>query len=216
MFLADDEETPQSTLPLLRRRPVILFLCAAVCMLIGTGVALWRYLGVGGMTSYSNQAVLFQDSDLRLPPDLAGDTGRIRVVHFWDPACTNCNENTYAHLSYLITMFRGANIDFYSVRKPGTHGQLPSFLRGKLKPLSGIEGMERIAASPTIAIWAADGKLAYVGPYSGGLVCSSSNSFVESILDRLVAGEQVEPLPIVAVGCYCPWNTGPGVRASNQ
>ncbi|MEX3968334.1 DUF6436 domain-containing protein [Paraburkholderia sp. EG286B] len=70
--------------------------------------------------------------------------------------------------------------------------------------------MEHIGASPAIAIWAADGKLAYVGPYSNGLVCSSANSFVEPILDKLVAGEHVEPSPIVAVGCYCPWNSIPG------
>ena len=213
MFLADDGETPQSTISLLRRRPIILFLCASLCILIGTGVALWRYFGVGGVASYSNQPVLFRDSDLRLPPDLAGNTERIRVVDFWDPDCTTCNDNTGAHLNYLITMFRGANIDFYSVRKPGTHGQLSAFLRGKLKPLPGIEGMERIPASPAIAIWAADGKLAYAGPYSEGLVCSSSNSFVEPILNRLVAGEHVEPAPMVAVGCYCPWNTGTGQHA---
>ncbi|MEX3985358.1 DUF6436 domain-containing protein [Paraburkholderia sp. EG287A] len=213
MFLNDDRETPQSTIPLLRRRPIIFFLCASLCILIGIGVALWLSFGVGGVASYSNQAVLFLDSDLRLPPDLAGNTGRIRVVHFWDPDCNTCNENTYAHLNYLITMFGGENIDFYSVRKPGTHGQLPAFLRGKLKPLPGIEGMERIPASPAIAIWAADGKLAYAGPYSAGLVCSSSNSFVEPILNRLVAGAHVEPAPMVADGCYCPWNTARGQHA---
>jgi Domain of unknown function (DUF6436) len=210
MVLFDDGETGQPAIPLLRRRPIILFLCAALCILIGTGVALWRYFGLGGLSNYSNQAVLFRDADLRLPPTLAGNTGRIRVVHFWDPDCTTCNENTDAHLNYLIAMFRGANIDFYSVRKPGTHGQLPAFLRGKLKTLPGIEGMERIPASPAIAIWAADGKLAYAGPYSQGLVCSSANSFVEPILNRLVAGEHVEPFAMVAVGCYCPWSTGSG------
>jgi hypothetical protein len=40
MFLADDGETPQSTISLLRRRPIILFLCASLCILIGTGVEL--------------------------------------------------------------------------------------------------------------------------------------------------------------------------------
>jgi hypothetical protein len=210
MFLSNDDERAQPAIPLLRRRPAVLFLGVAVCILIGTGVALWRYFGVGGLTSYSNQAVLFLDSDLRLPPDLAGNTGRIRVVHFWDPDCTTCNEETDAHLNYLITMFRGAKIDFYSVRKPGTHGELPPFLRDKLKPRPGIEGMDRIPASPAIAIWAADGKLAYAGPYSQGLVCSSANSFVEPILNRLVAGEHVEPFAAVAVGCYCPWSPTAG------
>ena len=96
---------------------------ADLCILIGTGIALWRYFSVGGVASYSNQAVLFRDSDLRLPPGLAGNTGRICVMHFWDPDCTSCNENIYAHLNYLITICGGANSDFYSMRKPGTHGQ---------------------------------------------------------------------------------------------
>lgn len=213
MFLSRDDRRGQPAPPLLRRRPVVLFLCVAVCILLGTGIALWQYFGVGGLTSYSNQPVLFLDAELHLPPGLAGNTGRIRVVHFWNPDCA-CNKETDAHLNYLIAMFRGANIDFYSVRKPGTRGDLPAFLRGKLKPLAGIEGMDRIPASPAIAIWAADGKLAYAGPYSQGLVCSSANSFVEPILNRLVAGEQVEPFATVAVGCYCPWS--PGARSRSR
>jgi hypothetical protein len=210
MSPSSNEKTHQPAVPLLRRRAVIVFLGVAVTILIATGVSLWQYFGVSGLNDYSNQAVLFRDADLRLPPDIAGNTGRIRVVSFWDPGCTTCNSNTDAHLNYLVSMFRGTNIDFYSVRKPGTRGELPAFLRGKLKPLPGIEGMERIPASPSVAIWAADGKLAYAGPYSQGLVCSSENSFVEPILNRLVAGEHVEPFPMVAVGCYCPWNSAAG------
>ncbi|MBB5417425.1 hypothetical protein OKW33_003562 [Paraburkholderia atlantica] len=207
MFLSREENCSREPVPPLRRLPIVLFLFAAVCILIGTGVALWRYFGVSGLTNYSNKAVLFLDSDLQLPPELAGNTGRIRVVHFWNPDCNTCNKETDAHLNYLITMFRGAKMDFYSVRKPGTQGELPAFLQGKLKPLSGIEGMDRIPASPAIAIWAADGKLAYAGPYSEGLVCSSANSFVEPILNRLLAGEHIEPFATVAVGCYCPWSS---------
>jgi hypothetical protein len=193
--------------PMLSRRALLLLLMVAAAAVLGAGVGLWRYFGVGGLTNYAERAVVFGDADLRLPPQLAGNTGRIRVVHFWDPECTTCNKETDAHLNYLVQIYRNANIDFYSVRKPGTKGELPSFLSGKLKPLAGIEGMERIPASPSMAIWAADGKLAYAGPYSQGLVCSSANSFVEPILDRLVAGEHVEPMPMLAVGCYCPWST---------
>ncbi|WP_454726703.1 MULTISPECIES: DUF6436 domain-containing protein [Cupriavidus] len=193
--------------PFLRRPAVIAFLCAALAILVATGAGLWRYFGVGGLSDYAGRAVVFGDADLRLPPALAGATGRIRVVHFWDPGCTTCNKETDAHLNYLIQMYRHAGIDFYSVQKPGTHGALAPFLRGKLKPLAGIEGMERLPASPSMAIWAADGKLAYAGPYSAGLVCSSTNSFVEPILDRLVAGQRVTPQPMLAVGCYCPWST---------
>ncbi|RDK06924.1 thiol-disulfide isomerase [Cupriavidus lacunae] len=165
------------------------------------------------LANYSERAVVFGDSDLHLPSDLAGNTGRIRVVHFWDPDCT-CNKETDAHLNYLIQMYRNANVDFYSVQKPRTHGQLAAFLRGKLKPLAKIEGMQRLPATPSMAIWAANGKLAYAGPYSAGLVCSSTNSFVEPILDKLIAGQEVKPMGMMAVGCYCPWNTEAGSARS--
>jgi len=195
--------------PILRRKATIALLCLVATALGVVGVCLWRYFGAGGLASYSERAMVFGDSDLRLPSDLAGNTGRIRVVHFWDPDCT-CNKETDAHLNYLIQMYRSFNVDFYSVQKPGTHGRISDYLRGKLKPLARIEGMERLPASPSVAIWAVDGKLAYAGPYSEGLICSSTNSFVEPILGKLIAGEKLEPMGMMAVGCYCPWNVGDG------
>ncbi|WP_345246539.1 DUF6436 domain-containing protein [Pigmentiphaga soli] len=191
---------------MLSRRAVAGLLCVVALALAGAGVGMWRSLGVGGLSDYADHVVMFGDADLRLPPELAGATGRVRVVHFWDPGCAACNKETGAHLNYLIQMYRGAKVDFYSVQRPGTRGELPPFLRGKLEPLPRIDGMEKLPASPSVAIWAGDGRLAYAGPYSEGLICSSANSFVEPILDRLVAGERVEPQPMLSVGCYCPWN----------
>lgn len=192
-----------SVLPWLRRHARWLLLLVAVAVMLAAGTALWRYFGLGGLGSYTQQAVVFEDADLRLPPALAGPTGRIRVVHFWDPACGRCNRETSAHLRYLIGMYRRAGVDFYSVRRPGTQGELPDYLRGRLQPLDGIEGMARIPASPSVAIWDADGRLAYAGPYSLGMVCTSANSFVEPVIDKLLAGERVVPSGILAVGCYC-------------
>ncbi|QEI09258.1 thiol-disulfide isomerase [Pigmentiphaga aceris] len=168
-------------------------------------IALWQYFGMGGQRAFSEKAVVFGDADLRLPAALAGATGRIRLVHFWDPECSTCNRETSAHLSYLISMYRRANIDFYSVRKPGTTGELPAFLQGKLQALDAIDGMASIPASPFVAIWDAEGRLAFAGPYSLGVVCTSANSFVEPIIDKLVAGETTEPFGLLAIGCYCPW-----------
>jgi len=64
--------------------------------------------------------------------------------------------------------------------------------------------MMQIPASPSVAIWDASGRLAYAGPYSLGSVCTSANSFVEPIIDQLIAGQYVENAGILAVGCYCP------------
>ncbi|MEJ2801074.1 DUF6436 domain-containing protein [Comamonadaceae bacterium PP-2] len=167
--------------------------------------ALWNYFGAGGLQDYAEQAVVFDDASLRLPAELAGNTGRIRLVHFWDPECVSCNRETAAHLNYLIDMYRRRGIDFYSVRKPGTHGDLPGFLAGKTRPLVAIEGMDKLPASPAVALWDRQGRLAYAGPYSPGLVCSSANSFVEPLIDRLVEGQTIEPIGMLAVGCYCRW-----------
>lgn len=182
-----------------------LFICLCALVMLATAAALWQYFGFGNQSSWGERAMVFEDSALQLPPELAGATGRIRLVHFWDPECAGCNRETSAHLSYLISMYRREMIDFFSVQKPGTKGQLPVFLQGKLKPLTHIAGMERIPASPFVAIWDGQGQLAYAGPYSLGMVCTSANSFVEPLLERLFKGEHLTPTGILAVGCYCPW-----------
>lgn len=192
------------TSALSKRAAIVLVSLASVAVILAA-TGLWQYFGASGLSNYSDHVAVFNDSDLKLPPLLAGNTGRIRVVHFWDPECRPCNNETDAHLNYLIQMYRNVKVDFYSVQKPNSSGQLTKFLQGKLKPLIAIEGMENIPASPSMAIWDATGRLSYVGPYSDGLVCNSSSSFVEPILDKLIAGQKVEPKPMISVGCYCPW-----------
>lgn len=155
---------------------------------------------------FSDQTALFAGDVLSLPAKLAGP-GRIRLVHFWDPACP-CNVGNQQHLSELVEHYGGAQgVDFYSVQKPGTHGQLPSTLDA-IKPLASLPGAERITASPAVAIWDREGRLAYFGPYSEGATCNSGNSFIEPILQALSAGRAVNATHTMAVGCYCPWRVG--------
>jgi hypothetical protein len=191
-----------------RRRWMRLWIAAGCVVMAAVAVAIWQYFGFSEQASFAEQAIVFDDTQLKLPAELAGATGRIRVVHFWDPACTVCNRETGAHLSYLTTMYRRAGIDFYAVRRPGTEGELPDYLQGRLKELPTIQGVEQIPASPAVAIWDRDGHLAYAGPYSIGMVCNSANSFVEPILDKLVHGQTVRPRGLLAVGCYCRWQKG--------
>jgi hypothetical protein len=56
-----------------------------------------------------------------------------------------------------------------------------------------------------VAIWDGQGQLAYFGPYSEGLTCSSSNSFIEPILEALAEGRKVDASNTLAVGCFCDW-----------
>jgi hypothetical protein len=184
------------------RRQLLTGLIALLC-----AVTLWvgydwfqsRYL-----RPFSDQAAFFAGDVLSLPSELAGP-GKIRLVHFWDPACP-CNVGNQQHLAELLERFSGAGgVDFYSVQKPGSHGQLPTTLNG-IKPLSTLPGAELISASPAVAIWDRDGRLAYFGPYSEGLTCNSSNSFIEPILQALTAGRPVDATHTMAVGCYCRWS----------
>ena len=74
--------------------------------------------------AFSDQTALFAGDVLSLPAELSGP-GPIRVVHFWDPACP-CNVGNQQHLSELLAHYGPLGVVFYSVQKPGTHGQLPA------------------------------------------------------------------------------------------
>jgi hypothetical protein len=126
------------------------------------------------------------------------------VVHFWDPACP-CNVGNQQHLSDLVSQFAGHDVTFHVLQKPGSHGQLPANI-GSLHPITHLPGSEQLPASPAVAIWDRQGRLAYFGPYSEGAVCNASNSFIEPILKALLDGRQVSASNTLAVGCYCPWS----------
>lgn len=188
---------------LLHRRTLFLALAALGCV-----AALWlgyRWFEGRYVRAFSDQTALFAGDTLSLPASLAGP-GRIRVVHFWDPACP-CNVGNQEHLSELVGRFSGAGgVDFYALQKPGTHGQLPSTLSA-ITPLDDVPGAEAITSTPAVAIWDSNGTLAYFGPYSEGLACNSQNSFIEPILYALKAGRPVGATHTMAVGCYCPWSS---------
>ena len=152
--------------------------------------------------AFSDQTALFAGDVLRLPAELSGP-GPIRVVHFWDPACP-CNVGNQQHLTELLAQYVPQGVEFYSVQKPGTQGQLPTTLSA-LKPLANLPGAEHLSASPAVAIWDRNGQLAYFGPYSEGVTCNASNSFIDPILQALSENRPVNATHTMAVGCYCPW-----------
>lgn len=176
----------------------LLILCWGAAML----AAYWWY-EARYLRSFSEQTALFYGGQLRLPDELAGP-GPIRLVHFWDPACP-CNVGNQQHLAEVIERFDPQGVDFYAVQKPGSSGQLPRSL-STLQALPELTGSAQLPASPAVAIWDRSGQLAYFGPYSEGAVCTSSNSFIEPILDALVADRPVSASNTLAVGCFCDWS----------
>ncbi|MET0845550.1 MAG: DUF6436 domain-containing protein [Pseudomonas sp.] len=179
-------------------------LLASLLALVCAGVLWAAYDWFQGryLRAFSSHTAVFSGDPLRLPDDLAGP-GAIRLVHFWDPACP-CNVGNQQHLTELVEHYVAQGVEFYAVQKPGSHGQLPSTL-SSLKSITVLPGSEQIPASPAVAIWGRSGKLAYFGPYSEGLTCNSSNSFIEPILQALSEGRAVDATHTLAVGCYCPW-----------
>ena len=180
-------------------------LLATLLALLCAGVLWAAYDWFQGryLRAFSSHTAVFSGDPLRLPEHLAGP-GAIRVVHFWDPACP-CNVGNQQHLAELLEHYGPQGVQFYAVQKPGSQGQLPSTL-SNLKPLELLPGSEQVPASPAVAIWDRGGKLAYFGPYSEGLTCNSSNSFIEPILEALSVGREVSATHTLAVGCYCPWS----------
>ena len=186
-------------------RKTLLASFLATLWLAGMLAAFWwfeaRYL-----RPFDERAALFSGAELRLPAELAGP-GPVRLMHFWDPACP-CNVGNQQHLAELIAHFASRGVAFYAVQKPASNGRLPASL-GALQALPQLPGAEGIPASPAVAIWDKSGELAYFGPYSEGLTCNSSNSFIEPILEALAAGRAVNASNTLAVGCFCAWPAEP-------
>ena len=183
------------------RRKTILVSLLIVLWLGAMAAALWwfqtRYI-----RPFESRTELFVGAELRLPDELAGP-GPIRLVHFWDPSCP-CNVGNQQHLAELVQTYVPRGVQFYALQKAGSHGRLPDNLQA-LQPLERVPGSEHLPASPAVAIWDQEGRLAYFGPYSEGALCTSSNSFIEPIIEALVAGRPVRADSNLAVGCFCDW-----------
>ncbi|MBM7062452.1 thiol-disulfide isomerase [Pseudomonas sp. UL073] len=179
-------------------------LLAGLLLLLGLAAALAAVRWYEGryLRPFAAQTQLFDGTQLQLPAALRG-AGPIRVVHFWDPACP-CNVGNQQHLAELLARFAPQGVKFYALQKPGSHGQLPPTLSA-IEALPALPGSAQLPASPAVGIWDAQGRLAYFGPYSEGASCTSSNSFIEPILEALAAGRTVNASNTLAVGCFCAW-----------
>ncbi|MEX6502002.1 DUF6436 domain-containing protein [Pseudomonas zhanjiangensis] len=185
------------------RKTLLTGLIALLCC--GALLAAYQWFQARYLRPFDERAALFSGAELRLPDELAGP-GPIRLVHFWDPACP-CNVGNQQHLAELFEQFAHKGVTFHVVRKPGSTAPLPASL-GSLEPLPQLPGSDQLPASPAVAIWDRQGQLAYFGPYSEGLTCNSSNSFIEPILEALAAGRTVNASNTLALGCFCDWQAG--------
>ena len=186
------------------RQPYRTALFASLILVICAGVLWAAYDWFQGryLRAFSEHTAVFSGDPLRLPAELSGP-GPIRLVHFWDPACP-CNVGNQQHLGELIEQYAPQG---RRVLRPAKAWQPRPTARqpAHMKTLTALPGADQVPASPAVGIWDRNGKLAYFGPYSEGLTCNSSNSFIEPILKALGAGREVNATHTLAVGCYCSW-----------
>ncbi|MCV6622330.1 MAG: DUF6436 domain-containing protein [Cellvibrionaceae bacterium] len=135
----------------------------------------WRWLG-----RFDESLVQFDGE--RLPAIAAG---RVTVQQFLDPSCP-CNRYVQQHSEELSSNYGAQGVAFQTV-----------------EPSQNVE--TTIPSSPAVAIWTADGDLAYFGPYSNGVICNAKTSLIEPVLQSLQSGDNPMISNTAGVGCFCPW-----------
>jgi hypothetical protein len=160
-----------------------------VLWLVASGIAFWwfqaKHISTFDAHFFEFNGELLQQSKI---PDIGGQP---TVVHFVDLSCP-CSARAQAHIQELEETFTDMTT-FY--RWP----DVPDTLGDVIKSAN-------VPATPSVAIWADDGTLAYFGPYSSGFYCGDGKDFVFSTLESLQNGSNPEWINHDALGCYCAFN----------
>lgn len=125
--------------------------------------------------------------------------GQIQVVHVWQAGCP-CNAGHEAYIAEMTRRFSVQGVRFarsgsLDARQGTVLAQLPHW------PLPQV--WSDWPGGPSLAIWDAQGNLAYAGPYSDGASCNSDSSFVEPVLRALLADRPVNITRQDTVACLC-------------
>ena len=175
----------------LRRSLVGLLL---VAWLAGLVWAFWwfegQYVKAFERPAYFNA----QDGAPPFPP------GQVQVLHVWQAGCP-CNGGHEAYLQNMTERFAAQGVEFARAGASSGEG-LPEILQ-KLIYWPIPEEWESWPGAPAVAIWDATGKLAYVGPYSDGAHCNRESSFIEPVIETLLAGRRVNVVTQDTVACLC-------------
>ena len=125
--------------------------------------------------------------------------GQIQVVHVWQSGCP-CNAGHEAYISEMTRRFSAEGVRFARAGSlPGGRGDI----LGDLPHWSLPQAWSDWPGGPSVAIWDAQGQLAYVGPYSDGASCSKDSSFIEPVLQALLQGRAVNITRQDTLACLC-------------
>ncbi|WOD11637.1 DUF6436 domain-containing protein [Pseudomonas sp. NyZ704] len=128
------------------------------------------------------------------------EPGQVQVLHVWQAGCP-CNGGHQAYVEEMTQRFADKGVQFARSGQSSARS-LPGVLK-KLPFWPIPKAWTDWPGAPAVAIWDAAGKLAYVGPYSDGTHCSQDSSFIEPVINALLAGRRVNILNQDTVSCLC-------------
>ncbi len=141
----------------------------------------------------------------------AGSTPHAVVVHLRDPACP-CTRAADEQFAALVRRSQGSGTVFAIADAPGSTGGAVNGLENipRLDPDHARRLWHGLVAAPAVAVFEADGRPAFLGPYADVDRC---RALVDGPIDPMTAAaqseEQSSALPLVAVGCFCKHESRP-------
>lgn len=115
------------------------------------------------------------------------------IVHFYDDSCL-CTLYSKPHVADLVKQLPEVEHIYINARAPmESHTPIIQNL------------LERLPASPAVAVWDKNGGIRYFGAYSDGSTCGTGNDMVLGTLGSLEKGDDVYWLQQEYLGCVCPW-----------
>ncbi|MEH6563773.1 MAG: DUF6436 domain-containing protein [Halopseudomonas sp.] len=126
--------------------------------------------------------------------------GHIQVLHVWQAGCP-CSAGHEAYVGDMTRRFAAQGVQFARAGQRSAAGLTGELAALPYWPLPA--SWENWPGAPAIAIWDASGELAYVGPYSDGAHCTAGSSFVEPVVQALLAGRKVDITRQDSVACLC-------------
>jgi hypothetical protein len=129
--------------------------------------------------------------------------GQVQVLHVWQAGCP-CNGGHETYLQDMTERFAARGVAFARAGVVSEAGLPPALQKMPYWPIP--EQWDNWPGAPAVAIWDATGNLAYVGPYSDGAHCSRDSSFIEPVIETLLAGRPVSIVTQDTVACLCDLN----------
>ncbi|RGP54079.1 DUF6436 domain-containing protein [Pseudomonas abyssi] len=172
-------------------------LLVSLALLVWVAGLGWAYWWFEGRYIKSFERPVFFQAEQVAPPFAPG---QVQVVHVWQSNCP-CSAGHEAYVEEMTARFAARGVRFARSGQRLAAG-MPTGL-GQLDYWALPAAWSDWPGAPSIAIWSADGSLAYVGPYSDGAHCSADSSFVEPVLQALLDGRRVNITQQDSVSCLC-------------